>query len=128
MGEDFLFVAGVLTIWAIIDICFRYFSVLTIRSSNMPNKSGRPYRPEMTNELSKYPESQKGGSVPVKNIGTSQEDWDCSSVIEAGSMSLKEKKAKQEASVRVVRNAYHNRVKNGHVGSHEDDMIQDGEY
>ncbi len=89
----------------------------------MPNKSGRPYRPQMTEELSHYPESQKGGPVPVKNLGLAQDDWTRNSVIEAGSEATAEKLRKQRAAVQTVRDGYFNRRKQGTEGPHEGSLF-----
>jgi len=81
----------------------------------MSGQRGRPYKPEMIDKLSRYPDGQKGGPIPVKNLGISQDDWEAHSTIEAGSEATAEKKRKQRAAVQCVRDAYFNRSKNGHV-------------
>lgn len=81
---------------------------------SMSNQGKPSYRPKMNKELSRFPESQKGGPLPVHNLNEEEKHY-LNSELEEGTERAKERRAKNEAAVQLVRDAYFNRRNQGTI-------------
>lgn len=91
----------------------------------MSGNRGKPYSPrsDLGHPLTRFPRpggpkgvesGQKGGPIPVHNLGLSQDDTqELDSEIEEGSEKATERRRKQESAVESVRRSYWNRKRNG---------------